>query len=174
MNASEKEKIVLEHQAAKLFMRWYESITGREIRHIWHNQPQKPDVSCYLDGQRLDMEIAHLYGSEPDAMRILKRELSAKTKAELKKQAGLTNTDERLMEALHRILVNKSKKSYHSERVWLVIRNANACWDRQRIEALKSRIRVPANHPFEQIWIVCDMKGETGIVRLYPSREPQH
>ena len=82
MSSSEQEKIALEHQAARLFMRWYERNTGIRIRHIWHNEPQKPDVSCYLDGARLDLEIAHLYGSEEEAMQILGRNLSDKTRLE--------------------------------------------------------------------------------------------
>ena len=76
LNNSEHEKLLLEHQAAKLFMRWYEHETGNPIRHLWHNRPAKPDVSCRFEGDRLDLEVAHLYGGEQEAMQILKRELS--------------------------------------------------------------------------------------------------
>ena len=56
---SDDEKIRLEHEAAKLFMRWYETNTGKEIRHLWHKQPSRPDVSCTLEGDALDLEITH-------------------------------------------------------------------------------------------------------------------
>ena len=69
-NNSEHEKIVLEHQAAKLFMHWYEQETGNPIRHLWHNRPDKPDVSCRFEGDRLDWEVAHLYGSVQETMKI--------------------------------------------------------------------------------------------------------
>ena len=168
MISSEQEKIALEHQAAKLFMRWYEKETGEHIRHIWHNKPQKPDVSCYLNGDRLDLEIAHVYGSEQEAMRILGRNLDEKTKYELQLLEQVADPHQRLLSALNRILTNKAGKSYYSERVWLVLRNANPAWSREEIRDLQHHINVPIEHPFEQIWIVGDMQGETGIVQLFP------
>ncbi|XOV81352.1 MAG: hypothetical protein ACFHVJ_07330 [Aestuariibacter sp.] len=149
-------------------MRWYEKNTGNKIRHIWHNEPRKPDVSCYLDGERLDLEIAHLYGSSEEAMQILNRELTEETQAELEKQSLLSDTQERLLAALNRILANKSLKYYKTSQVWLVIRNANPGWSKEEIIALQDRINIPDDHPFQQIWIVCDMAGSTGIVQLYP------
>ena len=163
---SEHEKIRLEHDAARLFMRWYERITGKEIRHIWHNKPTKPDVSCFLEGKRLDLEIAHLYGSEKEAMKILGRELSDETRYELHEQDFLTNADDRLVDALNRILENKSKKRYRTKQVWLVIRNAHPAWTRKQIMHLQHRIVVPPNHPFDQIWMVGDFDGKSGIVNL--------
>lgn len=165
---SEHEKIRLEHEAAKLFMRWYETNTGKPIRHIWHNQPIRPDVSCTLEGEKLDLEIAHLYGSEAEAMAILGRDLTPQTQAELH-ALDLENLDARLLQALNRILANKAQKTYHSKRVWLVIRNAHPQWQREDIKKLVGHISVPAQHPFEKIWIVGDMEGKSGIVRLYPA-----
>ncbi len=168
---SESEKITLEHQAARLFMRWYERETGVQIRHIWHNLPRKPDVSCLLDGARLDLEIAHLYGSEQEAMQLLGRELSEKTDQELKTLDQVENPHDRLLHALNRILANKALKQYHSQRVWLVIRNVHPAWTAQEIASLQHQIHVPEQHPFEEIWVVGDMRGESGIVRLYPSSD---
>lgn len=168
MFSSEQEKIELEHEAARLFMRWYEKNTGEIIRHIWHNQPQKPDVSCFLNGDRLDLEIAHLYGSEEEAMKILGRNLSPQTQQELRALELYSDTHERLLQSLNRILLNKAHKQYKSKRVWLVIRNANPAWDKKEISELQHHISVPDNHPFEQIWMVGDMQGQSGIVQLYP------
>lgn len=163
------EKIELEHQAAKIFMRWYEKNSGLKIRHIWHNQPRKPDVSCRLEGERLDLEIAHLYGSEEEAMILLGRELSEHTRDELKLQHRVGDPHQRLLDALNRILANKAGKTYESNRVWLVIRNANPAWSAEEIRQLQhSAIAVPSNHPFQQIWIVGDFDGDSGIVQLYP------
>ncbi|MEL0613496.1 hypothetical protein [Marinomonas arenicola] len=167
MSHSEEEKIALEHQAAKLFMRWYERNTGKTIRHIWHNNPIRPDVSCLLEGEPLDLEIAHLYGDEPEAMAILGRDLTNKTRAALHKLES-EPADSRLLQALNRILENKSGKKYKSKRVWLVIRNAHPAWSKEGIKALEHLITMPEPHAFEKVWIVGDMAGETGIVRLYP------
>jgi hypothetical protein len=166
--SSDHEKIQLEHQAAKLFMRWYEHDTGRQIRHIWHNRPSKPDVSCRLEGERLDLEIAHLYGTEAEAMRILGRNLSSETRRELRRLERESDPHQRLLKALNRILGNKATKRYKTRRVWLVIRNAHPAWTAREIETLRHHIDVPGDHVFEQIWIVGDFDGRSGIVQLYP------
>ena len=168
LSGSEQEKVALEHQAAKIFMRCYERDSGHEIRHLWHNKPRKPDVSCKLDGQRLDLEIAHLYGTELEAKQILGRHLDDETCAELRELTAHTEPEARLVKALNRILLNKSGKYYRSERVWLVIRNAHPAWDRAQIEALQHKIDVPPAHPFEQIWMVGDWEGKSGIIKLFP------
>lgn len=166
-NTSEKEKLTLEHQAAKLFLRLYEKQFNVPMRHIWHNQPSKPDVSCYQGDSKLDLEIAHLYGSEKEAMAILQRELSGETKESLKALL-LEPIESRLTNALQRILANKALKHYDSNRVWLVIRNANPFWRNEDIQALSHHFIIPAPHPFEQVWIIGDMQGYSGLTQLYP------
>ncbi|MHA7881471.1 MAG: hypothetical protein ACX931_16905 [Saccharospirillum sp.] len=167
MTPSEEEKIALEHEAARLFMRQWEQLYGVPLRHIWHNKPNKPDVSCFLNGNRLDLEIAHLYGSEAEAMAILGRGLSPQTQQALA-ELDRENADHRLLSALNHLLAAKALKNYHSQRVWLVIRNANPHWSRTDIEALQHHIDVPGGHPFEQIWMVADMQANSGIVQLHP------
>lgn len=168
--SSEEEKRLLEHDAAKLFMRCYEKRTGRKIRHIWHNQPRRPDTSCLLEDERLDLEIAHLYGSEEEAPQILKQGITRNTQHKLVQQSSLIDLNERLVEALNSILLKKSEKYYESDRVWLVIRNAHPAWDKSCIEQFLKNVSVPKEHVFEQIWLVADFKGETGIVQLYPNK----
>jgi hypothetical protein len=164
---SESEKRELEHQAARFFMRAYERELGVKMRHIWHNEPRKPDVSCYWQDQKLDLEIAHLYGSEQEAKEILGRELSEKTRSELM-HLMQTPPDHRLLEALNRLLANKAEKTYQSRRTWLVIRNTHPLWQRQDFEARCRYIAMPISHPFEQVWLLGDMQGESGILQLYP------
>ncbi|WP_114416869.1 hypothetical protein [Marinospirillum perlucidum] len=168
LSDSEKEKIRLEHEAARLFMRLYEACFEVPVRHIWHNEPQKPDVSCYLNKQRLDLEIAHLYGSEVEAMLVLGHDQGNATWRYLTELAA-TPPDERLLTALNRILANKAEKNYHSDRVWLVIRNANPLWRREDFLQRMDAICLPEGHPFEQVWVVADFDGESGLVQIYPS-----
>lgn len=164
--SSEENKIRLEHDAAKLFMRQYEQLTGHHIRHIWHNRPQRPDVSCMLDGEKLDLEIAHLYGSSQEAMDILKQGINANVQHQLELQEKISDTHERLTNALNAILKNKAGKTYDSQRVWLVIRNAHPAWDREQVLNAMNEIQIPAGYQFDQIWLVADFMGKSGIVRL--------
>jgi hypothetical protein len=165
---SNSEKRHLEHQAAKQFMRLYEQMTGQIIRHIWHNQPAKPDVSCYLNQQRLDLEIAHLYGSEVEAMHILGRDLDDNTRQEL---ISLLNSpaELRLYTALNRLLNNKSLKSYDSIRVWLVIRNLNPLWSTKDFRQLYAKLHIPRRQPFEQVWLISDQNDNAELIALYPA-----
>jgi hypothetical protein len=164
--SSEEAKLILEHDAAKLFMRQYEQLTGHEIRHIWHNQPKRPDVSCMLEGEKLDLEIAHLYGSSKEAMDILKQGINRHVQHQLELQEKFSDTHERLINALNAILKNKAGKTYDSNRVWLVIRNAHPAWDREQVLSAMHEITIPSGYQFDQIWLVADFTGKSGIVRL--------
>ncbi len=167
MQMPQSEKIMLEHQAAKVFMRLYEQQFKQPMRHIWHNQPAKPDVSCYFAGERLDLEIAHLYGSEVEAMHILGRTLTEQTRLALQALANVP-VKQRLFTALARLIAQKGQKKYDSRRVWLVIRNANPAWHCQELSVQHLDWSLPAEPPFEQIWLVNDMQGLQGITPLYP------
>ncbi len=171
MKSSLQEKIELEHDAARIFMRLYEQRSGQPMRHIWHNEPSKPDVSCYLNGDRMDLEIAHIYGSETEAMLILGREANIRTLEALHRLTEVP-LGERLLAALNAVLASKAGKHYDSERVWLVIRNANPLWSAEELRACRERITLPGQHPFEQIWVIGDMAGESGILQLYPADSP--
>lgn len=167
MQSQLAEKIRLEHEAARLFMRLYEERFQRAMRHIWHNEPAKPDVSCYLQDHRLDLEIAHLYGSEVEAMHILGRTLTAQTRNELL-QLQQVPVKHRLLTALARLIAQKSRKTYQSDRVWLVIRNANPTWQCDELTEQHLDWFLPQTPQFEQIWLVKDMAGQSGIIPLYP------
>lgn len=167
MKSSSDEKLELEHQAARVFMRLYKQKFGIKMQHIWHNQPAKPDVSCYLEQQRLDLEIAHLYGSEAEAMKILGRELKGGTLDALQSLSQFP-VAERLLQALDKLISNKAQKSYDSEKVWLVIRNAHPDWHAEELEQTPHLLQIPPRHPFEQIWLVADMTGQAGLLPLYP------
>lgn len=161
------EKVKLEHEAARLFMRLYERQFGIPMRHIWHNEPKKPDVSCYLGRERLDLEITHLYGSEEEVKLIHGREVTIRTLEALHRLINVP-VDHRLVNTLNSLLSNKAEKSYLGDRVWLILRNANPLWSRHDLEANLHQVTLPERHPFEQIWVVGDMKGVSGILQLFP------
>ena len=169
LKPSEYEKIQLERQATRLFISSFASRYKKHIIYQHHNLPTKPDVSCLLDGRPLDLEIAHLYGSEQEAMRILGRDLSATICDELRALVSTTDTGDRLLKALNRILANKSQKHYESKRVWLVIRNAHPAWNVSEIAAVQKKIALPNKHRFEQIWVIGDFTGTSGILQIYPN-----
>jgi len=158
--SSDAEKQQLEHDAAKLFLRCYEQQTGIHMRHIWHNEPNRPDVSCYQENQQLDIEVAHLYASETEAMAVLGRPLSIQMQRDLADMAQQPS-EHRLQSALERLLKQKATKRYYSKRTWLLIRNASTIWHKSDFEAVIKTIAFPNTHQFEQIWLLCDFyRGE--------------
>ncbi|WP_371373209.1 hypothetical protein [Thalassotalea aquiviva] len=166
MNQNQTEKLVLERQAAELFADCFAKQFGRKFRFVSHNAPQKPDVTCKLDNSFIDFEIAHLYGSQAEARHILGKSLDPKTLQELFALEQHGDADERLVTALNRILDNKSTKQYDSHHVWLVIRNANPLWSKENVLTNVNKICVPQKHPFEQIWLIADFEGKTGLIPL--------
>ncbi len=152
-------------------MRLYQRQFHQQMQHIWHNQPAKPDVSCYFEGVRLDLEIAHLYGSEVEAMQVLGRSLSTETEQALLALSQVP-ASERLMASLNRLIGKKATKHYDSERVWLVIRNANPHWRAEDFRRCQQLLWRPRQHPFQQIWLIGDFRGESGLFRLDPPESP--
>lgn len=176
LSHSESEKRRLEREAAKFFMRAYEKQFHQPMRHIWHNQPAKPDISCFLNGAELDLEIAHLYASEQEA-RIAAGDNPPPAAADqyhgeehlwayLADLASM-ETGRKLHTALQRILTSKARKRYHSNRVWLVIRNASPLWQHDDFLPIVRHLVLPPHH-FEQIWLLTDFKGENPLLRLGP------
>lgn len=177
LSLSESEKRRLEHDAARLFMRSYEKEFHQQIRHIWHNDPAKPDVSCYLQGQELDLEIAHLYASEQEA-RIASGDKAGTRHHEhyhgeehlwayLTELASMDSSN-RLHNALSHILSSKARKHYNTKRCWLVIRNASPLWQHQDFMQVLPHLRIPP-HPFEKIWLLPDFTGSGPLIQLSPA-----
>ncbi|GAB5381100.1 MAG: hypothetical protein Alis3KO_04650 [Aliiglaciecola sp.] len=171
MNHSELEKVTWEKQAIDVFIQWYNSHHTDALQFLTHNLPAKPDVSCLLDHKPVDIEIAHLYGSTYEAKKILGKELNANTREELTFLEQKQDVDSRLVEALNRILMNKSTKSYDSECTWLVIRNAHPAWNSRFISRFTNLLVIPKGHPFEKIWIIGDIDAQSGVLQLFPNQQ---
>ena len=178
LNRSETVKRQLERDAARLFMRQYELKFATPMRDIWHNEPSKPDISCHLGGQPLDLEIAHLYASVSEA-KLLTREITEQVSPadELKasdKELELIrylselvemDSHQRLYTALGHILRRKAEKHYDSKRVWLVIRNASPIWQADDFRRCASSLQLQS-HPFENIWLLPDFNGQQAPILL--------
>ncbi len=164
LTITDGDKVAWEKQATKVFIKWYNITFTKQLTFLSNNQPSKPDVSCLLDGNKIDIEIAHLYGTEQEAMAILGKELGEHTRRELVKQQINSTTEQRLVSALNRILEQKSHKQYASQHAWLVIRNAHPGWNTEKIKFASDQIVQPLNHPFEQVWIVGDLEAKSGAL----------
>ena len=125
-----------------------------------------PDATCRIGNTEIDLEIAHLYGSDIDAQRLLGRNRRVPFTEETLKEQRLIPLNLRIPNELNSILKSKSKKTYETERVWLVIRNGYPLWNKEDFENYKSEIILPKEHPFEKIWLVCDSRGYSGLIEI--------
>jgi len=160
------EKELLEAAAASIFCSCLQKETGVHARFLRHNNVPKPDTTCTIQDTEIDLEIAHLYGTEIDAQNSLNRA----RRTPLSKQTTINNSTKTLTEralcSLNYILENKSSKKYDSACTWLVIRNVFHPWSKNDFAQHYSEIYIPKNHPFEKIWLICDPRGETGLIEL--------
>ena len=168
LSRSDTEKRRLEHQAARVFLRRYEAEFGIRMRHIWHNEPSKPDTSCYCQNEQLDLEIAHLYANESEARLACGRSDSDPLWQYLS-ELGDIDLQQRLFLALKRLLKKKSTRFYHSDRVWLVIRNASPLWHRvdlvNAVQKLTGHASIDFRN-FEHIWLIPDFDGQESLIRV--------
>ncbi|OOV88096.1 hypothetical protein [Oceanospirillum linum] len=161
---SDLEKRLLERDAARLFMRRYEQDFNEPMRHIWHNEPAKPDISCYFQGKPLDLEIAHLYATSEEAKHVRDRDNTDLLWHYLAELASVNPCD-RLETALLSLLHSKAQKHYDSDRVWLVIRNVSPLWTRSELLNVAMSFD-ETNYPFEQIWLLPDFDGELPLIQI--------
>ncbi len=156
----------LEFFAVKYFAEQLNKYFNRQLRFDSFADPPEPDVYCFWENNRIGVEVAHLYGSERDA-----RMLFGKSKPEEKTKEhriihALVPLNERVISELNFILEKKAQKRY-GDRTWLVIRNAYPIWYKEDFEFYKSDILLPNEHSFEEIWLLCDRDGSSGILQLY-------
>jgi hypothetical protein len=52
----------------------------------------------------------------------------------------------------------------------VVIRNAYPLWEKPDFELYLEALTIFQEHPFEQIWLLCDQVGRSGMLRLFPGR----
>ena len=87
-----------------------------------------PDTKCDFDGNVMFIEVAHLYGITSDAKRLLGRTGKSYPSVMERKRARFTPLRVRIGQKFVEILQQKCKKTYATDSVWLLIRNANPLW----------------------------------------------
>jgi len=163
-----KQKDNLEYHAVHNFIAEYNRSHKRQLHFIRKCNPQMPDTLCLLGAKETGIEVVHTYGTGLEAaMRLGNREpKDFPHKAHVK---GMTTPlDVRALNSLNDILAKKATRAYSSTHTWLLIRNAFALWSLADYRKHKREICVPAGHPFDQIWLLCDSNsvGQQGIMRL--------
>lgn len=166
MNAHELEDRKIEKGAFDIFSKHYQNETGSKLKLVDQPKPPKPDLECLLDGTSIDIEVGHVFGTDVDAQRIMDRPRREPFEEKELLENRLIPLGHKFISQLNTIISRKSKKHYESSRVWLLIRIAHPIWNREDILNYQDKILIPEETCFEQIWIVCDPRVYTGIMKL--------
>ncbi|BBO73445.1 hypothetical protein DSCW_08620 [Desulfosarcina widdelii] len=162
------QKENLEYYAIINFIREYNQTHKKQFAFGALHRPPMPDAFCKLHKRKIGIEVVHSYGTDEEAaIRLGNRESSHYSK-EIHLKRRMTPVDIRALGSLNRRLGKKAEKQYSFSPVWLLIRNGFSLWGLSDYKKNKSRIYVPENHPFNQIWILCDGNsvGVSGILRI--------
>lgn len=163
-----KQKESLEYHAVINFIQEYNRTHKRQF--IFHHlcKPPMSDALCELNGKRIGIEVVHSYGSGIEAAIRLGNCRSSDFPRKKHCERRITPIDVRSLNSLDERLFEKSKKNYTFSPVWLLVRNAFLLWGKNDYKRHKKDIPIPDNHPFNQIWLLCDENsvGSQGIIRL--------
>lgn len=163
------EKQNLEFYAAANFIKLIRQ-TGLHIKMERFGIPPEPDVICKILDDVVGIEIAHLYGSERDARLIHGRSRKEEMEKKSRLEHSLIPLSYRLPEDLSRILCEKSRKSYPCKTI-LLIRNAYPLWNKNTFESYSSEIKIPKDHSFEEIWLLCGRDYSSGMIKYYSKKQ---
>lgn len=161
------EKYHLETGALNQFVKALDSVFG-EGRFLFKRllNPPEPDALCYFDGQKLHVEVAHIYGTESDVKKLLGRTGKSAPTLEQQKRSAMVPLNMRLITPLNNLLADKAIKKYQTSRVWLLVRSAFPLWSIDDFIENQAQIKIPATHPFEKIWLLCGPQASFGVLQI--------
>jgi hypothetical protein len=156
-NLSIKEDI--EYFAFKHFSNCQESVDAYDF--IRFGQPPEPDILAFRNNEEQWIEICTLYSGDFDAARILGRINDEDFKDKL--QAEVMIPLERVYVRLAELINDKQQKKYCTKKPLLLIRNAFPLFFKKDFLCVENTYDCGQ---FCEIWLVCDRRGDSGILRL--------
>ncbi|MGD9549333.1 MAG: hypothetical protein AB7V45_17555 [Candidatus Krumholzibacteriia bacterium] len=130
-------------------------------------EPPAPDALCSLNGKEVFVEVAHVYGTETDAKLLLGRQGRSAGDPEEHKRDALRELGSRVIGPLNKLLATKARKTYARAPVWLLIRSGSPLLEYADYATwYRDEITVPADGPFEEIWLLCGPLASSGALRL--------
>jgi len=157
-----------ELEAVTYFIATYQRLFSARLALVDMPKPPEPDFIVRLGAREIGVEVAHLYGSERDARLLFGRSQPEESTLQARVEHAMVPLNVRVPEELNRILSQKATKTYPRD-TWLVIRNVYPLWERTDFEMYPEALAILREHPFEQIWLLCDEHGTSGMLQLFPS-----
>lgn len=127
-------------------------------------EPPEPDCLCILDGQKLYVEVTHLYRSDNEARQLLGR----KSDRAEKLYTSSLPIDTVLIYRINKIICKKSSKNYQKRQsrcIWLLIRSAFPLWRCNDFKKVTSQFIFPETNQFDEIFLLCHQSNE--IINIF-------
>jgi len=165
------EKDRLEQGAFETFASLYNANAARgHLEFVSHRMPPYPDLECTLDGRPLFVEVAHVFGTAIDARAVVRHGTRSEPSAfEKNADVVVANMEERIITPLNSTIAEHCIKDYMGSPLWLLVRIGNPLYDLSEFNMYKHRLLAPAQHPFDEIWLMCGPFRESGAVQLWPT-----
>ncbi len=165
LNREQEENLTtkqgIEYFCFKYFAHWQDKERGISLDFDRFGSPPEPDILALLDGKSIGVEVATLYSSDYDAARLLGRIEDKDYKDKLQAEALIPL--DRIYPRLDNIIRAKQEKQYAVEKPWLVIQNAFPLFSKEDFVCVEGRYSLGQ---FKEIWLLCDVGGRSGILRL--------
>ncbi len=161
------DKKQLEFYAVLYFIRDQRKNHRRWLIFQEFSEPPNPDAYCLLNGERVGIEVTHLFADNHAAGKAQNKAIPPRNPQKSPRPAAPPSPRPGLPHELNRLLDDKARHHY-GNRTWLVIRNTDPVWRKQDFEQYRDDIIIPGRHAFEEIWLVCDPQGASGTMRLFP------
>lgn len=121
------EKAQLERGAFETFASLYNANAARGyLKFVSHRMPPYPDLECTLDGKRLFVEVAHVFGRTIDARAIVRHGTASEpSTSEKNADVVVANMEERIIVPLNSTIAEHCTKDYMGSPLWFLVRIGN-------------------------------------------------
>lgn len=158
---SEKQKI--EYYSFFYFVQWQKKEFDKIYDFILFGKDAhgEPDILANRDGEDVWIELTTVAKNNFDHARVMGKIKDENFKEELssRRRIPLNIIEENITNSIN----NKQRKNYSVSKPILVLRVASPIYEKDNFIHLKNKFNCGQ---FESIWLVCDIRGETGIIRL--------
>jgi hypothetical protein len=129
-------------------------------------EPPMPDARCMANGKDIFVEVTHSYGTDADARFVLGRTGKAAPTNQERIESSCIPARYRFLMPLNKCLLDKTKKIYPANPVWLLVRHAMPIWNESEFREHTCDIIVPEKHPFQRIILLCGPRERFGMIDL--------
>jgi len=151
----------IEYFVLKYFANWQKKVYANSYDFVRFGEPPEPDILAYHNDGEKWIEVGILYSGDFDAARLLGRIIDEDYKDKLQEEAMVPL--ERVYIRLAELIKSKQQTCYSANKTLLLICNAFPLFYREDFLCVENTYDCGQ---FSEVWLVCDRRGNSGILQL--------